>query len=227
MSESCSPGPAAPVAPGGWRHRPRSAAPGGARDRAPSALPTPSVARRLYLGVSGKFCFNSLVSKYFSLPSQLLQRCFPPASASGSRCRLVRQRPVGPGQPDGVRRSAAAEPRAPLRALTASLRRGAAAQGSGRADPIRPPSDVPQRPGRGRDNEATPPRPSKGSWREKKKKNERKKKKKKALCSHRRRLKRLRETLRRPPAAPRFHVTAQVCCHRAVFIQRINKSERN
>lgn len=179
MSESCSPGPAAPVAPGGWRHRPRSAAPGGARDRAPSALPTPSVARRLYLGVSGKFCFNSLVSKYFSLPSQLLQRCFPPASASGSRCRLVRQRPVGPGQPDGVRRSAAAEPRAPLRALTASLRRGAAAQGSGRADPIRPPSDVPQRPGRGRDNEATPPRPSKGSWREKKKRTKERKKKKK------------------------------------------------
>lgn len=179
MSESCSPGPAAPVAPGGWRHRPRSAAPGGARDRAPSALPTPSVARRLYLGVSGKFCFNSLVSKYFFLPSQLLQRCFPPASASGSRCRLVRQRPVGPGQPDGVRRSAAAEPRAPLRALTASLRRGAAAQGSGRADPIRPPSDVPQRPGRGRDNEATPPRPSKGSWREKKKKERKKEKKKK------------------------------------------------
>lgn len=183
MSESCSPGPAAPVAPGGWRHRPRSAAPGGARDRAPSALPTPSVARRLYLGVSGKFCFNSLVSKYFSLPSQLLQRCFPPASASGSRCRLVRQRPVGPGQPDGVRRSAAAEPRAPLRALTASLRRGAAAQGSGRADPIRPPSDVPQRPGRGRDNEATPPRPSKGSWREKKKRTKERKKKKGTLFS--------------------------------------------
>lgn len=85
------------------------------------------------------------------------------------------------------------------------------------------------RKGRGGEGTTRPPLrgPAKAPGGKKKKKNERKKKKKKALCSHRRRLKRLRETLRRPPAAPRFHVTAQVCCHRAVFIQRINKSERN
>lgn len=41
LSGSRSPGPSAPGAPGGWRHRPRFAAPGGARDRPAPPSPHP------------------------------------------------------------------------------------------------------------------------------------------------------------------------------------------
>lgn len=167
LSESRSPGPAALGAPGGWKHRPRSSAPGEpgtVPHRPPHALSRPTARSRSQQEVSLQqprlqvfFFAISIVSALF--PSSLRPRRPLPTRAQSAA------RPAGPGQPDGEERSAAAEPRAPLRPVTARLRRGAAAR---RTEPVLRRTF---RRGRGGEGTTRPPLrgPAKGARRKKKK----------------------------------------------------------